>query len=99
MVPSLEYIDATVVPEVCKELGLDDFVKTRSVVLGNCTLYLCTENMLDRGHRNNQIYLVLFPMPAFISKVDQLHTWSTLIVVASEDDASDWRSQNVVEDL
>ena len=71
----------------------------RSLVTRDCTLTLCGESTLGKGHANNQAYLVLFSPPTFIEQVENLQAWNTLIVVASEDNAKNWRDQNEVEAL
>ncbi len=97
VVPNLGAINNTVVPELLNELGLGALLSNREYKTDNCTLTLCSESTLERGHGNNNAYLIIFSKADFIDKVDRIATWNTLIVVASEENARAWRDAHNIE--
>jgi hypothetical protein len=96
IVPSLDGINNTVVPQVLNELNMQDLQYEREFEVNNSTLTLCSQIRLGRGYRYSQIYLSLFPTADFINTLEGIQTCTTLIVVASEEITRDWRNNHDV---
>jgi hypothetical protein len=99
IVPSLDAIDNTVVPQVLNELDMGVLISARKYTGDNFTLTLCGERTLARGHGNNHAYLVVSPTVMCINAVEAIQAWSTLIVVASEEITIAWRGGHKVEKI
>lgn len=92
VVSSIEYINNTVVPQVLAEQRLDALLRERETIVDKCTLRLCGQVQLNRGHSTAGAYLIFFLDGEFIQRVENLQAWSILVVATPENDANAWRN-------